>query len=164
MKKLHLIRHAKSSWTDSSLADIARPLNKRGLKSCRIMAQQIVKAGCRFEQVFCSPAVRAQSTIEQISQHLREREVKWQVDDVLYTFDSKVLLAWCRGLDNSMSEVVIIGHNPAMTDFCNEVGDRKVENLPTCGYAQLGLNRSSWQDLSVSSAQLLIFLKPKMFK
>ncbi|MGB7251195.1 MAG: histidine phosphatase family protein [Phormidesmis sp.] len=163
MKKLHLIRHAKSSWADDSLADIDRPLNPRGVKSCRVMAAQIVKAGCGFEHVFCSPAVRAQSTIEQISQNLPDREIVWQLDDALYTFDAQDLLRWCRGLDNALSEVVVVGHNNAMTDFCNEVGDRPIENLPTCGYVQLAFGRGAWQDLSTGSAERLSFLKPKMF-
>lgn len=163
MKKLHLIRHAKSSWSDGSLADKDRPLNKRGLKSCRIMAPEIVKVGCCFDHVFCSPAVRAQLTIEHICQSLTEREIKWQLDDALYTFDTQVLWEWCRGLDNAMSDVMIIGHNPAMTDFCNEVSNCNIENIPTCGYVQLGFARSSWQDLSSGSCELLSFLKPKMF-
>jgi phosphohistidine phosphatase len=58
MKKLHFIRHAKSSWKDSSLHDIDRPLNNHGLKSCPIMATQIEKSGCNFDHVFCSTAVR----------------------------------------------------------------------------------------------------------
>ncbi|MEL6556492.1 MAG: histidine phosphatase family protein, partial [Cyanobacteria bacterium J06621_11] len=64
MKKLHFIRHAKSSWRNAYLADIDRPLNERGVRSCQVMAAQIVKAGCPLDNIFCSPAVRAQSTIE----------------------------------------------------------------------------------------------------
>lgn len=76
MKKLHLIRHAKSSWSNGALADIDRPLNQRGLRSCALMAEQIAKAGCSFEHIFCSPAVRAQSTIENLTQALSEISVE----------------------------------------------------------------------------------------
>lgn len=76
MKRLHLIRHAKSSWSSGSLADIDRPLNQRGLKSCVLMAPQIVKAGCSFEHVFCSPAVRAQSTLENLAWEVNEAASK----------------------------------------------------------------------------------------
>lgn len=164
MKKLHLIRHAKSSWADASLADIQRPLNARGLKSCGIMAPHLIEAGCGFEHLFCSPARRAQATIEQLCQHLPDREMSWQLDDALYTFDSRDLLAWCRDLDEAMSEVVIVGHNPAITDLCNELSDRYIENLPTCGYAQLGYHRGLWRDLSAGTTELLSVLTPKMFR
>lgn len=163
MKKLHLIRHAKSSWDNSYLADIDRPLNERGMRSCQIMAAPIADAGCPFTAVFCSPAVRAQSTIEQISEALTDREIDWQVDSALYTFAFQDLLEWCKGLDDAIAEVVIVGHNPAMTDFINEMSDRTIDNLPTCSYAQLWFEDLSWQTLSVGSAQLVSFLKPKMF-
>ncbi|MEM9089454.1 MAG: histidine phosphatase family protein [Cyanobacteria bacterium P01_F01_bin.53] len=163
MKKLHLIRHAKSSWSDGSLADIERPLNKRGLKSCEVMAEQIVKAGCAFEHVFCSPALRAQSTIENLCAQLTTKEISWQIDQALYTFEVRDLLAWCQSLDDSLTEVVVVGHNSALTDLINMVGDQPLENLPTCGYVQLALGDRTWKDLSTGSTELLSFLKPKMF-
>ena len=171
MKKLHLIRHAKSSWADSGMADVDRPLNQRGLRSCPVMAEQIVKAGCPFEQIFCSPAVRAQSTIEQISQHLAERDISWQTDDELYTFDVRALLSWCQRLDDAIlpgrasvnAQPIIVAHNPALTELCNLLGDHPIENLPTCGYVQLAFQLDSWKELSAGSGELLSFLKPKMF-
>lgn len=167
MKKLHLIRHAKSSWSSGLRADIDRPLNQRGLRSCPIMAEQIVKAGCQFNSVFCSPAVRAQSTIEQIAQHLAnrgaDREIVWQADEALYTFEVQALLEWCRGLDDAIAQPVIVAHNPALTDLCNLLGDRPIENLPTCGYVQLAFNRSTWKELAADTAELTSFLTPKMF-
>lgn len=163
MKKLHLIRHAKSSWRDASIADIERPLNKRGVKSAGVMAAQIVKAGCGFERVFCSPAVRAQSTIEQLCQQLPKREITWEIEDALYTFEMESLLRWCQALDDAIADVVIVGHNSALTDLINFVGDHPIENLPTCGYVQLALSVNAWKDLAAESAQLLSFLKPKMF-
>lgn len=163
VKKLHLIRHAKSSWNNSYLADIDRPLNERGMRSCQTMAAKIAEAGCPFTDVFCSPAVRARSTIEQISETLADRRIDWQVDNALYTFDFQDLLRWCRGVDDVIAQIVIIGHNPAMTDFINEMSDRTIENLPTCGYAQLWFETQSWQTLPAKSAKLVSFLKPKMF-
>lgn len=163
MKKLHLIRHAKSSH-NSRYADIDRPLNQRGLQACEIMAAQIAKAGCPLDPIFCSPAVRAQSTIEQISQALPERQISWQVDNALYTFEAQDLLAWCQALEDAVNEVVMVGHNPAMTDFVSKISDRTIDNLPTCGYVQLLFKNDSWQNLSTGSAKLVSFLKPKMFQ
>jgi len=186
MKKLHLIRHAKSSWSDRALSDIDRPLNQRGLRSCALMAEQIVKAGCSFEHVFCSPALRAQSTIENIAQHLnlaaggegdnsltsgppsskslRHRQIEWHTDPALYTFVMTDLLAWCQQLDNSLSEVVIVGHNSAMTDFVNAIGNQPLGNLPTCGYVQLALQIEDWRALSPGAGDTISLLTPKMFK
>ena len=162
MKKIHLIRHAKSSWKDASLADIDRPLNKRGIRTCHFMAQHILEAGCRFDQVFCSPAVRVQLTIELISSSLEGVDIQWQTEEQLYTFDSDAVLDWCRTLDESISEFVIIGHNPAFTDFCNAMSNSNLNNIPTCGYAQLTIGkRIRWRKLTERSAELTDFLKPK---
>ncbi len=165
MKKIHLIRHAKSSWKDTSLADIDRPLNKRGIKTCRFMAQHIFDAGCCFDQVFCSPAVRAQLTIELIGNYLKGVNVQWQTEEQLYTFDSGTILDWCRTVDESIVELVIIGHNPALTDFCNALGNCNLKNIPTCGYAQLTYGKLDkkyrWRKLGEGSAELTAFLRPK---
>ncbi|XOF34763.1 MAG: SixA phosphatase family protein [Candidatus Electrothrix sp. YB6] len=161
MKKIHLIRHAKSSWKDVSLADIDRPLNKRGRKTCRFMAQHIAAVGCCFEHVFCSPAVRAQATIERISRCLNA-EIQWQTAEQLYTFDSRVLFDWCRALDESITKPLIIGHNPAVTDFCNALSNSAVKNVPTCGYVQLAIRKGCrWRDLAEGAAELVVFLRPK---
>ena len=161
MKKIHLIRHAKSSWKDASLADIDRPLNKRGKKSCRFMARHIADAGCCFDHVFCSPAVRAQATIKRISRTL-DTEIQWRTEEELYTFDSGVIFAWCRSLDESISEPLIIGHNPAMTDFSNALGNSTVENVPTCGYVQLVIKKECrWRGLAEGAAELAVLLRPK---
>ena len=164
MKKLHLIRHAKSSWDDSSLEDIERPINNRGVESCRIMAPEIAQVGCGFSNVYSSAATRAQQTIEGLSQNLPDMDVQWQLSNDLYTFYSGDLLSWCRALDESLSEVVLIGHNPAITDFCNDISGSDIGNVPTCGYIQLAIDGIDWCELSSGSAELLHFLYPKMFK
>ena len=164
MKKLHLIRHAKSSWDDASLEDIERPLNQRGIESCRIMAPEISKRNCSFEHVYCSKATRARQTIEGLAQNLSDLKIDWQVVDDLYSFYSGDLLTWCRALDESLSDVVLIGHNPAITDFCNELSGSDIDNVPTCGYIQLAIDDIEWRELSAGCAELLHFIYPKMFK
>jgi phosphohistidine phosphatase len=164
VKKIHLIRHAKSSWDDPSLNDIERPLNPKGIKSCGVMASHILDAGCQFTSIFCSPAVRAQSSIELISQSIPEISIQWQTEQDLYCFDSGSLYDWCRVQDDSLSELVIVGHNPALTDFCNELSSSDLKNIPTCGYVQLtALSKSSWQEISETGFELTSFIKPKAF-
>jgi len=168
MKKIHLLRHAKSSWENELLADIDRPLNHRGIKACAIMAPHINKAGLEFAHIFCSPAVRAQSTIELISRHLPNNSIQWQTEDALYCFDSSELLKWCRSLDESISDVLIVGHNPALTDLCNVLSitntNIPVKNIPTCGYTKLEANSEcDWQDVSANSFVLTNFIRPKTF-
>ena len=162
MKKIHLIRHAKSSWKDTTLADIDRPLNKRGFTTSNFMADPILKAGCSFTNIFCSPALRAKTTIERISSHLPHANITWKIDDRLYTFDDGDLFVWFRSLEESINEVTIIGHNPALTDFTNRISHSDIENTPTCGYVQLKSHHAIlWKDVTEASFQLSCFLVPK---
>lgn len=161
MKKLHLIRHAKSSWADPNLSDVQRPLNRRGETSCEIMAPAVAAAGCGFEHVFCSPAQRAQSTAECFAKVLPDMAIQWQTDEQLYTFNGANLLHWCQAIDDALDEVVLFGHNPAITDLCNGLTGADVENIPTCGYALLTFEGDSWSELKPKAANLELFLTPK---
>jgi phosphohistidine phosphatase len=162
MKKIHLVRHAKSSWDNSSLPDIDRPLSDVGISACRFMAEHIHDAGCCFDHIFCSPAVRAQSTITLISESLPESSIEWSTVDELYTFDYRNLFSWVKTVDDSIDEILLIGHNPAFTDFCNELSDSDIRNIPTCGYAQLAARQDfQWNQLSGGKFELTRFLRPK---
>lgn len=170
MKTLHLIRHAKSSWEDDTLADIDRPLAPRGIKACAIMAPEIAAAGCDFSHVFTSTAVRAETTIQLIAENLKGRQVTWTAASDLYTFSASDLLEWCRdNLPPEIDQAVIVGHNPALHDFCNRMmhdppGKKWIEKLPTCAYAQMVLDDDSWTRLGPEKLELTRFLRPKMFR
>ena len=164
MKLLHLIRHAKSDWGQPNISDVERPLNERGEKACRSMALPISESGCSFANVFCSVANRAQSTIRGISEALPDQGIRWQVDEALYTFSGHSLLDYIHQLDDGLDDVVIVGHNPAMTELCNAMGDQSIGNVPTCGYAQLAFTENSWKDLGPGKGKMLTFLTPKMLK
>ncbi len=163
MKTLHLVRHAKSSWDFPDLSDHERPLNDRGIRSCRVMGPALVEAGCSFDNVYSSSAKRAQDTIGQIAAHLPESPFEWQVDGDLYTFSSEDLLQWCQQGRHGFSDLTLIGHNPAITDFTNILSRGNIFNVPTCAYVQLQCDISDWSRLEAGCAQITRFIKPKMF-
>ncbi len=162
MKSIHLIRHAKSSWKDPNQTDILRPLNARGIRACKIMAPQLISAGCNFDHVFCSSAVRAQSTISLIAKALPYSNIQWCVDEALYTFDYQQLLFWLGKVNNDLKTLSIIGHNPALTDLLNYLTNAQISNLPTCAYAQLNNpSQFDWLRLKPATFQLDCLITPK---
>lgn len=164
MKTIHLLRHAKSSWADPSLSDLDRPLNGRGKRSTLLMIEPIWKAGCRFENVYCSPAKRARATIRHMSKALKGNGVYWTADESLYTFDGDDLLHWLQDLGDEMEDVMLVAHNPAITELSNLLAeDQRIENIPTCGYVQLQSSVRSWKKLNPGCAELVEFVYPKMF-
>lgn len=126
------------------------------------MAPQLIARGCDFKHLFCSAAVRAQSTISLIDQALPADDIHWKVEEALYIFDYQQLLLWLRALNNDVDSVTIIGHNPALTDLINHLSIAKVKNLPTCAYAQLNkMHLHDWQSLKAEIFQLDCFITPK---
>lgn len=164
MKTIHLIRHAKSSWQDSSLSDVNRPLAQRGINDCKIMGQHIIKAGWNHRNIYCSQAQRAQLTIAGIAKRLPLFNIEWQVSSKLYTFSAGVLIDWLSELSDELDEVTLVGHNPAFTDLINQLSDADLSNLPTCSYAQLQSELHLWSQIEDAEFNLSQFLKPKMFK
>ncbi len=162
MKRLLLLRHAKSSWKEPHLQDINRPLIARGKRACITMAPHII--GVDFHHVYCSPAQRARSTIEGVTATLCPGEIVWQVEDALYTFDADDILQFCQQLDDHTASAVIVGHNPALTDFCNDLTQAGIENIPTCGYAAMQLTIDHWRNLASGCGTLQEFLYPKLYK
>lgn len=162
MKTIHLLRHAKSSWADPEVADIDRPLKTRGKQAAILMIEPIWKAGCRFEHVFCSPAKRARSTIRRMSKSLKGDGIHWTVDKALYTFEADDLLAWLQQQDDAIDDIMVVGHNPAITELANRLGDLDIDKVPTCGYVQLQCELKSWRQLDTDVATTSQFLYPKM--
>lgn len=142
-----------------------RPLNKRGIADIEVIATHLLEAACKFNHVVTSPARRAVSTIEHLSRQLPEQDIDWNVEQRLYTFEKSQLLEFVRSLDDSISELTIIGHNPAFTDFCNHVSDGQIKNIPTTGYVQLkSLSDIGWNEVRRDTFALSKFLRPKSFK
>ena len=163
-KTLHLLRHAKSSWSDKGLDDEARPLNKRGKQSCELMAGVLSKQNCSPDCVLVSPAKRAKSTIKRIAQQSPKVCSEWIVDDRLYTFEVQDLIAFIQGLGNDVDDVMLVGHNPGFTDLVNELCAANLDNLPTCGYVQMRLDIGSWSSVGSQCGKVTDQLFPKMFE
>ncbi len=163
MKTIHLLRHAKSSWADPELEDRDRPLNNRGKRSVVLMIEPLWKAGCRFENVYTSPAKRARSTIKKMAKALKGEGIHWHTDEALYTFEAGDLLAWLQQRSDALEDVMLVGHNPAITDLANRLGDETIDKVPTCGYVQLQTEVTTWSELGPDCASTVKFLYPKLF-
>ena len=148
MKRLYLLRHAKSSWRDATLDDVARPLNKRGRRDAPRMGAAL---GRRLSPMtfHCSPARRAQLTFAGLCAGWSGLQAEYCiVDNALYTFDVGALLDWIGARPEEGQELAIIGHNPALTDLVNRLaGPATLENLPTAGWVELDLPILSWSDI-----------------
>jgi phosphohistidine phosphatase len=158
MKTLHLMRHAKSSWQQPELGDHDRHLNDRGRRDAPRMGIALAET-CVAQPIHCSSAVRARETLKGLIEAWPALALQSHtIDEALYTFDYRDVLAWLRedrGGCAAGDSCFILGHNPALTDLCNQLlGRPALDNLPTAGYLRLLIPVDHWADLAEGSARL----------
>lgn len=157
-KTLVLMRHGKSSWKDN-LPDDERLLKKRAYKDIKHVASAFKH--CMDENfVFKSSyAERAESTANHFLEQLEIPKTKLQIDPALYTFDLQSLKAYLYTIDDSIDHLMLFGHNSALTDLANHLGDENFNNIPTSGLVMIRFENSSWKDLT--SGKTILHLFPK---
>jgi phosphohistidine phosphatase len=167
MKTIWLMRHAKSSWKDSSLPDHERPLAPRGRRAAATMGRHLAEGGIRPALVLCSSALRARETLELLEPALADVAV-W-TEDGLYGASGADLLRRLRQLPETAPSVLLIGHNPGLQGIAVGLaggGDpvalgRLRAKLPTAGLATLSASVRRWKDLEREGAELTAFVVPR---
>jgi phosphohistidine phosphatase len=160
-KILYLVRHAKSSWSDPSLSDRERPLNKRGRRSAPEMGRRMELHGHRPDLIISSPAKRANSTARKIAKELGIDVADIVTDEALYFSGGGSTQRMLGGLDDRYRKVMIVGHNPAMTGLMSTLGNTSIYNMPTCAIAVIGFDTRYWADLHSTDGELLAYDFPK---
>ncbi len=161
MKTLTLLRHAKSSWKDSSLQDRERPLNGRGQRDAPVMAERIKDAGIRPSLILSSPAVRAWTTAKAIAHEIGYPGEFLQQEDRLYHASVRSLLELISEQDTGFNNLMIVGHNPGLTDFANYLMPDLTDNIPTCGVISFEIDRDNWNLDTDAEIKLMIYDYPK---
>lgn len=161
MKTLILARHAKSSWKQPDLSDHDRPLNKRGRLDAPRMAAYLTAHYAPPQRIVSSTAERAASTARLLAKGLGYFPDEIDHLPRLYLANAPTLLAVARGLPAELDTVMLVAHNPGMTDFVNALCDAGLDNLPTCGVARIGFDVSDWRALAPGEGQLLSLDVPK---
>jgi len=160
-KTLYLVRHAKSSWKDITLADMDRPLNKRGRRNSPDMGRRMLAQGHKPDLFISSPANRALSTASNIARELGIDESVIITDDELYFSGAEGMQGVLERVDDRYRKVMMTGHNPDMTYLMNRLGNTNVINMPTCAIAIIGFDMASWADLYSTDGVLLGYDYPK---
>ncbi len=161
MKTLTLVRHAKSSWKDTSLADRDRPLNKRGERDAPEMGRRIAAAGIRPSLIVSSPAVRAWTTARIIAEAIGYPREFLQRDKSLYLASVNTLLDVIVAQDNGFNSLMLVGHNPGFTDFANYLVPGLTNNIPTAGVVSVQLDTDDWSLYDKPGVELVLYDFPK---
>ena len=165
MKRLYLLRHAKSSWKDASLADHDRPLSGRGRRAAKAIGRYMREQDIEPELVLCSTAQRARETLARVEPALGGGAVK--VERRLYGARAEVLIARLRRLSPDLGSVMLIGHNPELQVLALELARPApmrasvAERYPTGALVTLQLAGDDWRELGQGSCELTAFVRPR---
>ena len=161
MKKLFIIRHAKSSWDHPRLRDRDRPLNSRGQNDAPRMAKLFKREVGSVDQLISSPAVRALTTCKIFSRELSIPEDSILVQESIYGASTSSLLDLINNFNEAWSSVCIFGHNPTFTYLAEELANINIGNLPTCGIVGIEFGVEDWAAISFGSGSEFLFEYPK---
>ena len=152
MKTLLLLRHAKSDWSEPSVADHDRPLNRRGKRARTVIASHV--EGWPVDLVVCSTARRARQTARPVVAALGCRV---QYEEALYTADPARLFEIVRTLSDRYGSVMLVGHNPSLEDFATELCGRW-QQYPTAALGTIDLAIDRWDGVSPGCGTLAAFV------
>ena len=159
MKNLFLLRHAKSSWSDPSIADFHRPLSKRGISNALSLSKYISEHQIIFDLILSSPSERTQATLDLI---FTEKDFlsKIKFQEAIYHAEMSALLELIKDQNNLKKNILVIGHNPGLHLLIEHLTKILIEKFPTCGFVKLS-NFDSWKDLDANILDLKFFVTPR---
>jgi phosphohistidine phosphatase len=160
MKRLFLIRHAKSSWDDTALPDKDRPLNDRGRRDAPKMGKRLAKRDVKPDLILSSPARRALTTAEVIAKKLEYKLKDIVVDDRLYAGGADGLLDVIHELGDKLERVMFFGHNPEFTQLAHRLSS-EITHMPTCAIVEFTFNAASWSNIGKAKVAKVALDYPK---
>lgn len=160
MKTLFIVRHAKSSWDNASQTDFDRPLNERGIRNAPEMARRLVLRGLSPQYIITSPANRAISTARLMAIQFGQTEEMLIVDETIYEASRQDLHRVISRQNPDHEALMIVGHNPGMSDFLNWLCDEQ-EILSTAAIAEVQIDSTKWNGWERASGKLISLDYPK---
>jgi phosphohistidine phosphatase len=165
VKRLGLMRHAKSDWNDLSARDFDRGLNKRGRAGAALMGQHIADHGVAWDKVVASPAERVKRTLEASG-----LDIPIIFQDNAYMADATTLLGLLATHGGDAQAVLLAAHNPGLQELALELVppeqedalfDAVMAKFPTAAFAVFELDIDDWADVAPGCGRLVHFARPR---
>ncbi len=161
MKTLTILRHAKSSWSDAGLSDFDRPLNRRGERDAPRIGERMAESGLRPALILSSPAERALTTAKIVAAKLNYPREFLEKERALYHASLDTLLDIIAAQEDRVNNLMLVGHNPGMTQLANHLLPGIMNNLPTAGTLTVEIDTRDWSLYTQPKATLVRFDYPK---
>lgn len=165
MKRLGLLRHAKSDWDDVTLRDYDRGLNGRGRRGAALIGAHIAAQPVKWDFALASPAERVRRTLDASGLDLTVR-----FDERAYLADAAMLVELVKEFGDGAGAILLVAHNPGLQELVfrlvdpageNRLLDEAAEKFPTAAFALLELDIANWADISAGCGTLVHFARPR---
>ena len=160
MKRVILMRHAKSDWSNAGQTDHQRTLNVRGRKDTPQIAQKIKDYGILPDLILVSDAQRTRETWQILSEILPSAPTRFTHD--LYLASAQQIIKTIEEVDPLIDTVLILAHNPGITDVFYSLAGVQIDNVPTAGVGCIQLDTDTFKNILESTPKLEYFYYPKM--
>ncbi len=169
MKRLTLLRHAKSGEDLSAARDFDRTLNGKGRRAARAVGRHMRDSALGFDRVIASPATRVAETVEEVTAgYGAELSPAWERR--VYLASAADLLELVHEAPDSAASLLLVGHNPGLEQLVlmlvpGGTGDSArlsvEEKYPTASLAEIALDVAHWADVLPGSGRLTRFVRPR---
>jgi len=148
MKTVYLVRHSKAESDNPLMKDIKRVLTRVGIERAEKMALILTGNYILPDLIFSSNAARAYQTAVIFARQFGIPVKKIEIDHLLYGCHYHYYNELVSFLNNGISSVMIVGHNPAISHAVSDLIKKEIDYLPPCGIACIGYETENWEKLS----------------
>ncbi len=163
MKKLLLVRHAKSSWDYPGLTDFERPLNKRGHHDAPMMGRILKEKNIIPDLIISSPALRAITTTRYFAENMDYPLKNINTDERLYEASPSDIADVISEVDKSVNSLMIVSHNPGLTEVADNLTGKVTDNIVTSAIFSIDFDTDSWKNISKKNARIGFYEYPKKY-
>ena len=147
MKTLYIVRHAKSSWDFAELPDVERPLTEKGIYNTKKILAELNNENISLDMLICSHAKRAFETAKLFASGFNYPVENIVISKGIYQVDRDDIFNVIFGVKDDIDSLMIVGHNPTLTQFSNLFLEEKIDLFPTSGIISINFEADSWNDI-----------------
>jgi phosphohistidine phosphatase len=161
-RRLTLVRHGQAEWKDDGSSDFDRVLHRRGLSEATGMARRCREQGWIPDLILASSAQRTQQTAQCFMRELDLPGRRLQVAESMYLAGQSDLLNVTRGTGPRIAHLMLVGHNPGLTEFAQFLAPSAGLGIfDTGALCTLRLDLSDWRELDAGLARDVQYEAPR---
>lgn len=164
MKTLYLLRHAKAAAEDPAIADIRRPLTDQGFHDARVVSELLRQQNLVPEKIISSDAVRAYTTAFVFAATFEKISGDIELEGKLYECTVQQFINVIGSISDTFSSCMIVGHNNTISMAANELMEKNLPGLNTCGMYVIASEAMSWSEFDSFPKKILLQLDPETLR